>query len=84
MEAETNQGESMNIYIWNCIEYVSNNYHNGGGCVVVAASLEEARTLLPKSSEGPCEALTKEPDAVYPLANAEERCMFVFPDAGCC
>lgn len=73
------------LYIWNSVSDLTDNYHNGGGVVVVAPSLERARKIIKENcySEHPdkCGALTEPPDHVIDLS--EERC-FIFPDAGCC
>ena len=69
----------MNVYIWESIEFVSDNYHDGGGLVVVAESLDAARELLRVETESTgyggaifktkpvpdnCEAFTADPDCV--------------------
>lgn len=68
----------MKIYIWEYVKHLTDNWHHGGGCVVIAKNLEEARQKLPEK----CEAQTTEPDFTKDI-DAEEM-VFIFPDAGCC
>lgn len=88
----------MNIYIWQRVGHVSDNYHHYGGLAVIAADLEQARelmrTLRPRYSwptddfvpdvPSACDAYTQKPDMTYPLAGEHEPKVLVFPDAGCC
>lgn len=79
----------MNIYIWDTVSDATTRYHDGGGIVVIAATLERARELLSgERVPAKCEAFTQEPDLTLPLAAidgaATEEHVFVFPNAGCC
>jgi len=82
----------MKIFIWKYVNGLTNNWHDGGGVAVVAQDLEAARKALveggvhtkPKGDHEACDALTKDPDASYQLADTEEPRVFYFPDAGCC
>lgn len=82
----------MNVYIWVSINNVSDSYHDDGGLLVVAESLESARAMLADSSRGDkylralppeCDALKVEPEYIWPLASAVEPVIIVFPNAGC-
>lgn len=69
----------MHIYIWENVRNLTDNYHSGGGCAVIAKTLEEARKLLPAN----CTASTEGPDFSAPV-EARESKAFIFPDSGCC
>jgi hypothetical protein len=75
----------MKIFIWNSVECLTDNKHNGGGCAVVANDLEAARAAL---LETPgvlycCDALYDAPDWEADVESDEIK-VFIFPDAGCC
>lgn len=71
----------MKIFIWQTIDKCTSNYHPEGGVVVVAENLERAKELALGSGAEIKE--DEKPDAVYDVAQAEEK-VFIFPDAGCC
>lgn len=88
----------MNLYVWKDIEGgLTNNYHSGGGVLVVADSIEEARKIIKgtayyssdKSEWEKAElekSLAEEPFFSADLVEhmpLEVRCI-IFPDAGCC
>lgn len=62
--------------LWNYVRDLTSSWHNGGGIVVVAESLERARKIAPGD-------LREEPDKTYEVGEAAEE-FFIFPDAGCC
>ena len=67
----------MNIYIWRRVKKLTDRYHEEGGVVAVAATLEGARNIVGKP--------LPEPDFVYVLADPEApEVVVVFPDSGCC
>lgn len=76
----------MKMFIWDRVKRVTSNWHSEGGVVVLADSLETARDLIKKRQEEDreCEAMTKEPDRVFVLAEGYEPQIMVFPDSGCC
>ena len=71
----------MNIFIWEQIEKVSNNYHREGGLVIFAESEQRARELA-NSTDG-VELGDEPPDHVISCDETPEN-VIVFPDAGCC
>lgn len=87
----------MNVYVWQYVEFATNNYHPEGGVVCVAESLEAARSAIAEATPrevwesgkgttihpSKCEALTAPPDHVWAVVGAEP-CVLVFPDSGCC
>lgn len=72
--------ERLKAFVWMDVERLTENYHDGGGCVVIAKTLEEARQHLPSG----CEAQSKDPDDVYELKGKVNPIAYIFPDAGCC
>lgn len=76
----------MLLFLWQNVGGVSFSYHDGGGLMVVAKSLEEARTLLKSASDVPedCGAHTSDPTKVYSLKGKHVPEVRVFPNAGCC
>ncbi len=76
---------SRMMFVWENVYGLTNNYHDGGGTVVIAGSLEAARELL-KDTGGvtkKCDVFTEEPDYSIPVGGQEDK-VFIFPDAGCC
>ena len=79
----------MEIYIWERLDSVSENYHKEGGLVVVARDIDHVKELV-------MEYNSKFPDpvidfgqnikhcTVYQLSEEVRPWIFVFPDAGCC
>jgi hypothetical protein len=67
------------------VEELTQNFHDRGGCAVVANDLEAARAAL---LETPgvlyvCGALHEPPDWEADVGSDETK-VFIFPDAGCC
>lgn len=72
----------MNVYVWQCVAKCTDHYHEEGGVVVVAASVERARELA--AAQG-CKISDEEAhDAEIPCAAGEPERVFIFPDSGCC
>lgn len=74
----------MNIFIFENVSQLTNNYHSEGGLVIVAENIEQAVKMV---FEDKYIELTKEElenVKVFKLAYNHEPQMFVFPDAGCC
>lgn len=72
------------IFIWENLSKVSNSYHSGGGLVIIAEDLEEAKSLAQadgniKFEEGELNSFKE--FVVMGEATSE---VIVFPDAGCC
>jgi hypothetical protein len=70
------------MFVWEYVSGLTNNYHDGGGCLVIADSMEAARSLLISSGAksglvGICPDYTASVDAI-------EDKVIIFPDAGCC
>ena len=74
----------MRVFIWNSVSNLTTNWHDGGGLVVVAHDLDDARKRISEDGRDACEAMTKGPDVVYEVIEPAEAAVFVFPDAGCC
>jgi hypothetical protein len=77
-------GTQVYIFIFD-VAQLTENYHSGGGLVVVAESLDAAVDLAQKDENT---RLTPEEIAavkVFKLADKKTPAqVFVFPDAGCC
>lgn len=85
----------MKLFIWKRVGGVTANWHDEGGVVVVAESVERARELLAKepgvrvqeSRDGDrCGAFDSDPDLVFECKPGEavDCAVILFPDAGCC
>lgn len=76
----------MNIYIFQGIDQgLTDDYHSGGGAVVVAASLEDAIKMLPEECEMEVRTdLNSIFNVEYELLADVPARAFIFPDAGCC
>ena len=68
----------MKMFVWEYVNGLTSNYHDGGGALVIADNLESARKLL-----GNSEANTQMPNFSASVESNENR-VFIFPDAGCC
>lgn len=80
----------MKVFVWEYVNGLTYNYHNGGGVMIIAHDLRTARSFwLSESSSSEwfdpkkCELLEKEPDFV---CSVEGQCprIIEFPDVGCC
>ena len=85
----------MNIYVWEYVPKVTSNYHDGGGGLIVAKSLDDAQDVWgaytarleeEEGSEAPSAYALKEyaPDHSWPTADAAKPKVLVFEDSGCC
>ena len=73
------------MYVWESVNELTNNWHDGGGLVIISNDLENARELLRQSIplNKKCQALEIDPDYTASVV-AEKDEIFIFPDAGCC
>jgi hypothetical protein len=74
----------MKIWIWERIDQVSDNWHSGGGLMVIAHDEAEAWALI--SAERHVEVTEDEWSTarVFELMGTPTPDVIVFPDAGCC
>jgi hypothetical protein len=88
----------MTIFVWHSVRNLTTNYHDDGGLVVVAESLEAARDAMRKVAAEPrswswskdgtgepkpdCEAYARDPDVTG--ETTLPPCVWIFPNAGCC
>jgi hypothetical protein len=78
----------VKLFIFRDIGDLTDNYHDGGSAVVIAADIESAISLLPVASQR--EASNDYVDGrvrEFTLASIHDPKQpeaFIFPDAGCC
>ena len=73
---------SNKIWIFEYLEKVSNNYHEGGGLVVVSSNLEQAKFDVKAQKD----IEVSDEDWSNALAGKTDlpKRIIVFPDSGCC
>ncbi len=77
----------MKLFIWEEVNYLTDRWHNEGGCVIIAEDLNAARKLFledDNNTESKCDLLTEPPDLEAELPSDSEPRVFMFPNAGCC
>ena len=78
----------MHAYIWEYTGPVSNRWHDGGGLVIVAPTLDRAKTMWAEHCHrlgiGDSEAADTAPDYMMGTSPIEPERIWVFPDSGCC
>ena len=74
----------MNIFIFEDLQQVSNNYHKNGGLVIVAWNIENAKKLVEPDEYIKITDEEWNNVITYELKHDEEEKYYVFPDAGCC
>jgi protein-L-isoaspartate O-methyltransferase len=74
----------MMIYVFQNVEKLTDNWHSGGGLVIVANGPEHARELI--AGDKSIQLTTQDwfDCKVYPLNGHHNPAVFVFQDAGCC
>ncbi len=74
----------MKAFIWERVSEVSENWHCGGGLLVVAADRAQAVAMI--EAEPACSVDEREWKEVLilELAGNPEPLLLTFPDAGCC
>lgn len=71
----------MKLYIWNYLEGLTDNYHSGGGLVIIT-DRDPNEAWRDYSSKGPLRELPEADTTVEVVSDKEQ--VWVFPDAGCC
>ncbi len=75
---------SKKMFVWEVVDGLTSNYHDGGGVMVIADNLDVARQLLKENvTSNKSEVFTREPDYSTSVGSEEDK-VFIFPDAGCC
>jgi hypothetical protein len=69
----------MKVFIWENLDDITPNWHDGGGVLVVAETVE-AKRQIPRRGSDPDSI--PDPDHTWPVT-ADPR-VIVFPDSGCC
>lgn len=73
----------MKIFIWERVDNATDNYHSGGGVMVIAENIEHAMKLA--EEEGVTfSSKYDSPYIEYELQGDNEPNVIIFPDAGCC
>lgn len=71
----------MKAFLWHQIDKVSDNYHEGGGVIIVAETIDRAREIALVGDEKM--SIDGEPDYIFDSDLIEEK-VIPFPNAGCC
>lgn len=73
------------MFVWERVsEGLTDNYHDGGGVLVISDNFDTAQELLKSNVRSlECEVFTQKPSYVTSVT-AEDDCVMIFPDAGCC
>lgn len=77
----------MNIYLFQSISDLTDNYHDGGSAMVIAESVEKAINSLPVAAQTEASndwVAGRVRSWPLPLGTVVKPEMFIFPDAGCC
>lgn len=74
---------NMNVYIFEHIDKLTQNYHNEGGLVIIAKDKKSAKKLINTNTHIEVTAKEWENVIIYSV-NATEEKLYIFPDAGCC
>ena len=70
----------MKVFVWERIDHASDSYHEEGGVVVFAETLERAVELA--ATKGSEIQETEAPDTIR--ESEGEEAVYIMPDAGCC
>lgn len=75
----------MKVFIWRNVDELTDRYHDGGGVVIIAETVQRAEELIPYTGNGErMKRVVGPPDSVYTLVGTHEEKVDVFPDEGCC
>jgi|SRR5579875_864282 len=74
----------MKMFVFQYLEQVSENFHAGGGLIVIAKDEEHVKELILNEEFIEIKDAEWKDVVVYELKNEEKPRIFVFPDAGCC
>lgn len=79
----------MRIYMWDMIDNLTHNYHPGGALVIISdkpyqdAWDDYLGGMQQDRYDEPIVSILPEPDRSFDC-DAEEECVLVYEDAGCC
>jgi predicted RNase H-like HicB family nuclease len=75
----------MKVFVWERVDWATTHFHDEGGVIVFAESLEDARALVRADASIPskCGVHTVAPTLTVACEETTPR-VIVFPDAGCC
>lgn len=70
------------LYIYEYVDDVSNNYHSGGGLVIITSG--NPSDVWRAERRNPDREDLGEPDRIIDVADTEADAVYPFQDAGCC
>lgn len=73
----------MKCFIYEDLEKVSDNYHENGGLVVFAKSIDRA-VIIANEVSGVVLDKSDTPNVIVDVDSKKQESVHVFPDAGCC
>lgn len=74
----------MKIFVFEYLGQVSDNYHCGGGLVIIARDIEHAKEIISSDESISIKEEDWEKVESFNLADDVEPKFWVMPDAGCC
>jgi hypothetical protein len=72
------------VFVWESASGLTSCWHDGGGAMVVAGDLQEARELLKKHGVKEDSSVFSEEPGYKAQVMDDKDHVFIFPDAGCC
>lgn len=72
------------IYIFESVDGITDEYHDGGGLAIVTATGDPQKVFRDAHPNLEPDFANAELTATYVVADNEEGRIFVFPDRGCC
>lgn len=79
----------MNLFVWEDCHKLTDNYHSGGGLLIVARDLERAKEIFTAQykAEDRYDRIVfpaDPPSFTWTVPDDSAEVLLVFPDAGCC
>lgn len=74
----------MKIFIFQSVDQCSYNYHSGGGVVIIANNIEEAKKMADEKEYIELTDDDWNKAESFDLLKNEKPNIWIMPDAGCC
>ncbi len=74
----------MKIYIFKDVNKLTNNYHSGGGLVIIAENKDDCLEIIKNKKEININKKEWSKCISYELKGKYKKEYYIFPDAGCC